>query len=825
MYKTKNQINKQLSLELKSRKSSENLRKEEKVKDNYKPLGVKLPLTLDEASIVTTMTGELQLNKSIKSSSLTSRTGKRMPANSYIPYIRLQKPQEFKPEQALNCTNNSAIYKAKQNLHQRKAETFSTTQLNKYNDLQFMVLNQQNLKKTMPKKWKSKHLNYQPALNIWNIQQKKMERRIYSIETLLNDFKELDLKTRLLEMHHHFGVASITTEASTIDTEEEADHEVDLGVKIGPVVNLFWQEEEAEVLLSPNNETIPFNSQQIQYPTTANNSTTPLFIIQYHNKNFASNQHYAIPQDGILPGGCLTHFYNYWTRITSHQWLLSIVKEEYKIQSASHPTSWKLKSSNTNPADHKQTIKLPRNLLSILSRRYLSTFKVKRRSIKNNPNGVPRIPIQHKGNEDYSTFTQDQQPSTEDQTNATANQVIVQMDCSSTRENYINDPSDRRSTSPYSSSSARFSKEPTIAQPELGKTLPDISTKSTRISMVEEINNNEERPTDSDHESTNTIDHNLHGQLRLRLGSELTNDHGLWFLEQGRIRNVNKRSRTENSILCVEDACKKIRKLHNKGFHRQHDSIEIHNKVWRNNSTPITGISSDDSGHLQQIQFEGNLSTYTGDKEHQDRPTIEATAATLRTDNSEKDVSTDFTTMGTTTNRRICCDTQPPIEEISEPSPGPIEEAQDAFQQRWLKKGIQSDYYEDQQEVFPSRLEIINEKRRKSGLMNEASIKYITKSTRKSTEKAYDNGWKHWQQWCCQQNPQIDPTAYNSTNILHFLVDNNKFSSNHLNTLRSSIVSVFRALHPEEVPLANQSIIQAFFAAKRRSEIKIPSTP
>ncbi|KAG1151402.1 hypothetical protein G6F37_001184 [Rhizopus arrhizus] len=60
----------------------------------------------------------------------------------------------------------------------------------------------------------------------------------------------------------------------------------------------------------------------------------------------------------------------------------------------------------------------------------------------------------------------------------------------------------------------------------------------------------------------------------------------------------------------------------------------------------------------------------------------------------------------------------------------------------------QSDYYEDQQEVFPSRLEIINAKIRKSGLINETSIKYVTKSTRKSTEKAYDNGWKHWQQWC-----------------------------------------------------------------------------
>ncbi|KAG1167610.1 hypothetical protein G6F46_004840 [Rhizopus delemar] len=54
----------------------------------------------------------------------------------------------------------------------------------------------------------------------------------------------------------------------------------------------------------------------------------------------------------------------------------------------------------------------------------------------------------------------------------------------------------------------------------------------------------------------------------------------------------------------------------------------------------------------------------------------------------------------------------------------------------------QSDYYENQQ-VFPSRLEIINEKRQQSGLMNEANLTYMASPTRKSTEKAYDNGWKH----------------------------------------------------------------------------------
>jgi hypothetical protein len=57
----------------------------------------------------------------------------------------------------------------------------------------------------------------------------------------------------------------------------------------------------------------------------------------------------------------------------------------------------------------------------------------------------------------------------------------------------------------------RLSKKPTTAQPQLGKTLPDISTNSIRVSMMEEINNNEEWPTDSVHESTNTTDHNSLG--------------------------------------------------------------------------------------------------------------------------------------------------------------------------------------------------------------------------------------------------------------------------------------------------------------------------
>ena len=67
------------------------------------------------------------------------------------------------------------------------------------------------------------------------------------MKTLLNDFKGFDLKTRLLKMQHHLEEATITTEASIMDM----DYDVDLGVGIGHAVNLFMQEEEAEVLLSP----------------------------------------------------------------------------------------------------------------------------------------------------------------------------------------------------------------------------------------------------------------------------------------------------------------------------------------------------------------------------------------------------------------------------------------------------------------------------------------------------------------------------------------------------------------------------------------------
>lgn len=58
---------------------------------------------------------------------------------------------------------------------------------------------------------------------------------------------------------------------------------------------------------------------------------------------------------------------------------------------------------------------------------------------------------------------------------------------------------------------------------------------------------------------------------------------------------------------------------------------------------------------------------------------------------------------------------------------------------------------------------------------------------------------------------------------MNFLLANKDYSSTHLNTLRSSIASVFSVIHSNRQPIAELSLIKDFFTAKRNSEVKIPT--
>ncbi|KAI8878073.1 hypothetical protein K501DRAFT_277876 [Backusella circina FSU 941] len=123
---------------------------------------------------------------------------------------------------------------------------------------------------------------------------------------------------------------------------------------------------------------------------------------------------------------------------------------------------------------------------------------------------------------------------------------------------------------------------------------------------------------------------------------------------------------------------------------------------------------------------------------------------------------------------------------------------------------------EGESEVVISRMDVINSWRKNNGI-DANTTKLLDQKTRKSTQKNYDNGWKHWTTWCNKKKPPFNPVVYDEKKILDFLIDNKNFSTQHLNTLRSSIASVFSILHSNEIPIAEQPLIKDFFTSKRKT--------
>ncbi|KAG1035717.1 hypothetical protein G6F43_013183 [Rhizopus delemar] len=57
--------------------------------------------------------------------------------------------------------------------------------------------------------------------------------------------------------------------------------------------------------------------------------------------SISQDQHYEIPEDGILPGGRLQSFSQYWKSKIHHPWPLAVIQEGYQIQWNSNPHPWK----------------------------------------------------------------------------------------------------------------------------------------------------------------------------------------------------------------------------------------------------------------------------------------------------------------------------------------------------------------------------------------------------------------------------------------------------------------------------------------------------
>ncbi|KAI8874644.1 hypothetical protein K501DRAFT_281128 [Backusella circina FSU 941] len=308
------------------------------------------------------------------------------------------------------------------------------------------------------------------------------------------------------------------------------------------------------------------------------------------------------------------------------------------------------------------------------------------------------------------------------------------------------------------------------------------------------------------------------------MGNQFTVYRDIRVLERDGQNTFNKRPRVEGSLLCTEDTCDKIRKLHNQGIHRQHYSSKIYNDGWRDSVSTSSKVSSPNSGPMQSTPPQSNVPTHCRLEEHTSRQVITETHTSIRMDDSEETLSTNSAHMGTTKDRRLCSISQQPTTKILESPLRSIRSSSGCVLSEMVEEGYISEptveidpegtsktkeipsttsssgdstlagsilvaddlthetprpsYEHENQQVPPSRMDIINKARIQSCLMNEASISYLQDSTRSETAKNYDQSWRRWQLWCIQQVPQVDPTEYNQTNVLNFLVALNDLATN-----------------------------------------------
>jgi hypothetical protein len=121
----------------------------------------------------------------------------------------------------------------------------------------------------------------------------------------------------------------------------------------------------------------------------------------------------------------------------------------------------------------------------------------------------------------------------------------------------------------------------------------------------------------------------------------------------------------------------------------------------------------------------------------------------------------------------------------------------------------------------PGRLEIIKTFNTQDGI-DESTTSFLQQSHRKRTHQLYNRGWSLWTSWYKKQQPAINNLQYEPKNILKFLVQQQHYSYQYLNVIRSSIGSVFKIVHKDKPPLAQHPLILEFFAAKKRSEVILP---
>ncbi|OAD65159.1 hypothetical protein PHYBLDRAFT_176393 [Phycomyces blakesleeanus NRRL 1555(-)] len=90
--------------------------------------------------------------------------------------------------------------------------------------------------------------------------------------------------------------------------------------------------------------------------------------------------------------------------------------------------------------------------------------------------------------------------------------------------------------------------------------------------------------------------------------------------------------------------------------------------------------------------------------------------------------------------------------------------------------------------MVSKRMDIIRKKQEIDGLDNEI-IDFLSQSTRSSTQRIYDSGWKRWVEWCAHQTPEVIPEEYQPMQVVRYLLSIKHQSPQTLNVARGAQIT------------------------------------
>lgn len=435
------------------------------------------------------------------------------------------------------------------------------------------------------------------------------------------------------------------------------------------------------------------------------------------------------------------------------------------------------------------------------------------------------------------------------------------MDSSTTGQDHINDPSFGRGIVESEVSTERLGKKFESLQVQLGEPMQIIERQLERINMVDRKVRVIQWPGYQEADRVSGAEGDgIRRRFGHGMGNSIRDDPDKWVLGRGRKRNLDQCSRTEDNSICSETACRKIQKLNHPHPYRQYDGIEACQKIRGDSISPFTDLNTRDSADCDRVQSTDTLFSHSRSQECSSRQTEQNYQTNLRMDFTKKILPEDSTSLEGD-GRRICHQREQTTETILEPQSrsgstsmqcvqaavaeggtvcSPALEAGSCSTRKGKERqgevnGVgdtdmahailvaNGDEHEqretltipNQQETEVNRLEIIRLHNTEDNI-SEAASQYLENSNKKSTHKHYDALWRKCVKWCSENEQTINPMEYNPNAVLECLVANNQFSSQHLNTMRSAIASVYRVIHPDKPPLASNERILQFFRAKRR---------